>query len=99
MMQALVVAHAAYGHNSFFKGNHLFRQWTCADGILDYLVYARRYVLDCEERHGVAAVEELLDSCHALRHRVGRYNRPAPLSLQGESAAAEEHARRSSRPV
>jgi spore cortex formation protein SpoVR/YcgB (stage V sporulation) len=27
-MQALVIAHAAYGHNSFFKGNYLFRQWT-----------------------------------------------------------------------
>ena len=27
-MQALVIAHACYGHNSFFKGNHLFRQWT-----------------------------------------------------------------------
>jgi stage V sporulation protein R len=28
MMQALVIAHAAYGHNSFFKGNYLFRTWT-----------------------------------------------------------------------
>ncbi len=27
-MQALVIAHAAYGHNSFFKGNYLFRLWT-----------------------------------------------------------------------
>lgn len=24
-MQALVIAHASYGHNSFFKGNYLFR--------------------------------------------------------------------------
>ena len=30
-MQALVIAHACYGHNSFFKGNYLFRQWTAAD--------------------------------------------------------------------
>ena len=50
--QALVIAHACYGHNSFFKGNHLFRQWTAADAILDYLVFARRYVMECEERHG-----------------------------------------------
>ena len=50
--QALVIAHACYGHNSFFKGNHLFRQWTSADAILDYLVFARRYVMECEERHG-----------------------------------------------
>ncbi len=41
--QALVIAHACYGHNSFFKGNHAFRQWTNADGILDYLVFARHY--------------------------------------------------------
>ena len=37
-MQALVIAHACYGHNSFFKGNYLFRQWTNADAIIDYLV-------------------------------------------------------------
>ena len=29
-MQALVIAHAAYGHNSFFKGNYLFGMWTDA---------------------------------------------------------------------
>ena len=57
MMQALVVAHASYGHNSFFKGNYLFKQWTAADAILDYLVFARRYVMECEERHGIGAVE------------------------------------------
>ncbi|HLU77534.1 MAG TPA: SpoVR family protein, partial [Burkholderiales bacterium] len=27
-LQALVIAHACYGHNSFFKGNYLFRSWT-----------------------------------------------------------------------
>ena len=76
--QALVIAHACYGHNSFFKGNHLFRQWTDADAILDYLVFARRYVMECEERHGAAAVEEVLDACHALMaHGVDRYRRPA----------------------
>ena len=36
-MQALVIAHAAYGHNSFFKGNYLFRLWTDASSIIDYL--------------------------------------------------------------
>ncbi|MEZ6088469.1 MAG: SpoVR family protein [Pirellulaceae bacterium] len=29
-MQTLVIAHAAFGHNHFFKNNHLFRQWTSA---------------------------------------------------------------------
>ncbi len=36
-MQALVIAHACYGHNSFFKGNYLFRTWTDADGKEYYL--------------------------------------------------------------
>jgi spore cortex formation protein SpoVR/YcgB (stage V sporulation) len=36
-MQALVIAHAAFGHNHFFRNNHLFREWTDAKGILDYL--------------------------------------------------------------
>ena len=31
-MQALVLAHAAFGHNHFFKNNYVFRQWTDADG-------------------------------------------------------------------
>ena len=85
--QALVIAHACYGHNSFFKGNHLFRQWTAADAILDYLVFARGYVMECEERHGAAAVEEVLDACHALMpHGVDRYRRPAALSYKAEAA-------------
>ena len=29
-MQALVMAHAAFGHNHFFKNNYLFQQWTAA---------------------------------------------------------------------
>ncbi|WP_009891290.1 SpoVR family protein, partial [Burkholderia thailandensis] len=45
-MQALVIAHAAYGHNSFFKGNYLFRLWTDAHAIIDYLVYAKNYVAE-----------------------------------------------------
>ena len=35
-MQTLVIAHACYGHNSFFKGNYLFQEWTDADSIIDY---------------------------------------------------------------
>ncbi|WP_454692012.1 SpoVR family protein [Achromobacter aloeverae] len=84
-MQALVIAHACYGHNSFFKGNYLFRQWTDADGVLDYLVFARNYVMACEERYGIDAVEEILDSCHALSsHGVDRYKRPTPVSYKEE---------------
>ncbi len=97
-MQALVIAHAAYGHNSFFKGNYLFRMWTDASSIIDYLVYAKDYVNKCEERHGIDAVEELLDSCHALmNHGVDRYRRPGKLSLAQEtqrSAEREAYAQR-----
>jgi len=96
--QALVIAHACYGHNSFFKGNHLFRQWTDAEAILDYLVFARRYVMECEERHGAAAVEEVIDACHALMaHGVDRYRRPPALTLKAETArlaAREAHRER-----
>ena len=56
-MQSLVIAHAAYGHNSFFKGNYLFRTWTDADAIVDYMVFAKNYIAECEQRHGIDAVE------------------------------------------
>jgi len=94
-MQALVIAHAAYGHNSFFKGNYLFRMWTDASSIIDYLVYARKYISNCEERHGEEAVEALLDSCHALmNYGVDRYRRPQKRSLAQEisqRAEREQH--------
>lgn len=93
-MQALVIAHAAYGHNSFFKGNYLFRQWTQADAIIDYMVFARRYVMNCEERHGPAAVEQILDAAHALMHHgVDRYHHPRPLSAEAEALRQAERAR------
>ena len=84
-MQALVMAHACFGHNSFFKGNYLFRMWTDASSIVDYLVYAKSYISECEERHGIDAVEELLDACHALMHYgVDRYRRPQKISMVEE---------------
>ena len=90
-MQALVIAHACYGHNSFFKGNYLFRQWTNADFIIDYMVFARKYVLECEERYGHDAVEETLDSCHALMsHGIDRYHQPQPLSAEEEQNRVRE---------
>jgi len=90
-MQALVIAHAAYGHNSFFKGNYLFRLWTDASSIVDYLIYARNYIADCEERHGLQPVEDLLDSCHALQnYGVDRYRRPGKISLAEERSRSAE---------
>ncbi len=91
MMQALVIAHAAYGHNSFFKGNYLFRAWTDAESIVDYLLFARNYIADCEQRYGADEVEAVLDSCHALmNYGVDRYKRPARLSLQEEQQRHKE---------
>ncbi len=90
-MQALVIAHACFGHNSFFKGNYLFRMWTDASSIVDYLVYAKGYIAECEERHGVDAVEEILDACHALmNYGVDRYRRPQKISLAQEQARRKE---------
>ena len=91
MMQALVIAHAAYGHNSFFKGNYLFRTWTSADAIIDYLLFARNYVAECEEHFGEETVELFLDSCHALmNYGVDCYKHPAPLSLGEEKQRQRE---------
>jgi len=90
-MQALVIAHACYGHNSFFKGNYLFKTWTDADSIVDYLLFAKRYISDCEERYGIDAVESILDSCHALQsHGVNRYKRPTPPSVEEEENRIKE---------
>jgi len=90
-MQTLVLAHAAFGHNHFFKNNYVFRQWTDAEGILDYLEYAKRYIADCEEKHGQHAVESLLDTAHALMHQgVHRHPRIRARDLKAEAARERE---------
>ena len=90
-MQTLVLAHAAFGHNHFFKNNYLFQQWTDPSGILDYLEFAKRYVADCEERYGPAEVESILDAAHALQGQgVFRYRRAAKLKLGEYEARRRE---------
>ncbi|GAA4651602.1 SpoVR family protein [Kistimonas scapharcae] len=92
-MQALVIAHACYGHNSFFKGNYLFQTWTDAESIIDYLLFAKNYVNQCEEKYGIDAVEDVLDACHALMNQgVNRYKRPRPISAEEEKSRQEERA-------
>ena len=82
-LQALVMAHAAFGHNHFFKNNYLFQQWTDADGILDYISFAKNFINKCEERYGFQAVEDLLDAAHAIMdHGVFRYRRPPRLTSE-----------------
>lgn len=83
--QALVIAHAAFGHNHFFKNNYLFRQWTDASSIVDYLIFAKSYISDQETRHGRHVVESWIDSCHAMMdYGVNRYKRPSKLSMEKE---------------
>jgi spore cortex formation protein SpoVR/YcgB (stage V sporulation) len=90
-MQALVIAHAAFGHNHFFRNNYLFKQWTDADGILDYLTFARKYIADCEERYGAAAVERTLDAAHALMsHGVDRHPQKHKHDLRDEERRQAE---------
>jgi len=90
-MQALVIAHASYGHNSFFKNNYLFKSWTVADSIVDYLLFARNYVNKCEQRYGADEVEQLIDSSHALMNfGVDRYKRQQKVSLYGEEGSQRE---------
>ena len=84
-MQALVIAHACFGHNSFFKGNYLFKTWTDASAIVNYLLFAKNYIAECEERYGLDATESLLDSCHALmNYGVDRFRRPRSISAEDE---------------
>jgi len=84
-LMVLVLAHAAYGHNHFFKNNYLFRQWTQADAIIDYMVFAKNFVAKCEEKYGYDEVEAVLDSCHALmNYGVDKYQKPKKLSPQEE---------------
>jgi len=76
MMQALVIAHAAFGHNAVFKNNECFKQWTNAGSIVDYMIFARDYVRQCESRYGPDEVEKVLDAAHALApHGVDKFKR------------------------
>lgn len=85
VMQVLVLAHAAAGHNSFFKNNYMFKHWTDADSIIDYMVFARNYVLQCEEKYGEDEVETVLDACHALmNYGIDKCKKPNKISLKKE---------------
>lgn len=91
LMQTLVIAHASFGHNHFFKNNYLFKQWTDAEAIIDYLVFAKRYIRECEEKYGVDEVEAVLDAAHSLQqYGVDKYKRPTRLSAIEEEKLRKE---------
>lgn len=88
-MQCLVMAHASAGHSAVFKNNKMFKQFTDAGAIIDYLVFAKNYLAACEEKYGAAEVESVLDSCHALMdYGVDRYTRRGKLSASEEQKRA-----------
>jgi spore cortex formation protein SpoVR/YcgB (stage V sporulation) len=91
-MQALVIAHACFGHNAVFKGNEMFTTWTQAGSIMDYLSFARSYIGKCEELYGEQEVESILDSCHALQyHGVNTYkNKTVSRNIREKIALEEE---------
>ena len=72
-MMALVIAHAAQGHNAFFKNNVMFTQFTNAAEIRGDLKRFADFVTECEEKYGVARVERILDACHALQQHAIDY--------------------------
>jgi len=91
MMQTLVIAHAGYGHSHFFKNNYVFKQWTDADGILDYLEFARGLIAKFEDRYGHEEVERVLDAAHALQsHGIHRFPRKRMPDLRSEQRREEE---------
>lgn len=91
MMQLLVLAHASVGHNFCFANNYMFKQWTDAEAIVDYLIFAKKYVAECESKYGEEAVEKILDSCHALQNLgVDKYRRPPKLNAKREEQRLRE---------
>jgi stage V sporulation protein R len=85
-MMLLVIAHACQGHNAFFANNYMFLDWTSADSIVDYMVFARDYILKCEDEYGPEEVERVLDACHALmNHGIDRYKKPSKRSAMEEN--------------
>lgn len=85
-MMLLVIAHACQGHNAFFANNYMFLDWTSADSIVDYMVFARDYILKCEEEYGEEEVERVLDAAHALaNHGVDKYKKPSKISAREEN--------------
>ena len=50
--------------------------------------FAKNYIVECEERHGLEAVERMLDAAHALmNHGVFRYRRPQHAQPRRRAAA------------
>ncbi len=87
LMQMLVIAHAGFGHNSFFRNNHMFTQFTEASTILGDLERLKADIEAAEDKYGYKEVERLLDAAHALEsYAVDRYNKPKRRTAEQEKA-------------
>lgn len=67
LMQILVIAHASYGHNTVFKNNYLFQDYTDTEMILTDNRRMKEYVYECEQKYGWEEVSRVLDFCHAMQ--------------------------------
>lgn len=84
-MQIMVMAHAGIGHNAVFANNVYFKEWTQAGSIIDYMLFARDYIRNCEERYGEREVEMVLDAAHSLAaHGIDKFKRKHRPNLSEE---------------
>jgi len=92
LMQILVIAHACFGHNNFFKQNYMFKDFTNAKDIILDLTILRDFIRECEAKYGFDRVEKVIDACHALKfHDIRLYNRPdSERNVQKDRELAEK---------
>ncbi|MCD8497978.1 MAG: SpoVR family protein [Alphaproteobacteria bacterium] len=67
LLQMIVIAHASYGHNTVFKNNYLFKEFTDTENILIDNRRMRDYIFECEKKYGWKEVSRVLDFCHAMQ--------------------------------
>ncbi len=84
-IQALVIAHAAYGHSHVYRNNIYYGNGMDAAYIVPYLEFAKNYIRKCEETYGIGNVEILLDAAHALQ-----YVSAAPLEKRAKTLKEEQ---------
>jgi spore cortex formation protein SpoVR/YcgB (stage V sporulation) len=91
LMQMLVIAHACFGHNNFFKENFLFKDHTNPHTIFDRSARLRNLIRSCEEEHGYEEVEKVIDASHALKlHAVDRNPYKKTKTPEERQAAARQ---------
>lgn len=90
-----VIAHAGIGHNTVYKNNFLFQEFTRPRGIVDYLLFARDFLKRCEEKYGEERVSDLMTSCMMLApYSVDLMRKPKPRSYEDELARLHKRVER-----